>query len=39
MAAQQAVAFDWIRKIQDVVNGVTPLDEALKQLQATQDKP
>jgi multiple sugar transport system substrate-binding protein len=36
---RQDVAFDWIRKIQDVVNGVTPLDQALGQLQDLQDRP
>jgi hypothetical protein len=35
---KQDVAFDWVRKIQDVVNGVTSLDDALDQLQAVQDK-
>lgn len=35
---KQDVAFDWVRKIQDVVNGVTPLDTALDQLQAVQEK-
>lgn len=35
---KQDVAFDWVRKIQDVANGVTPLDEALDQLQAVQEK-
>jgi hypothetical protein len=36
---RQDVVFDWMRKIQDVINGVTPLPEALDQLQALQDKP
>jgi ABC-type glycerol-3-phosphate transport system substrate-binding protein len=35
---RQDVAFDWIRKIQDVVNGVTPLKQALEQLQDLQDR-
>ncbi len=35
---KQDVAFDWIRRIQDVVNGVTTLDDALSQLQAVQEK-
>lgn len=35
---KQDVAFDWVRKIQDVTNGVTTLDDALTQLQAVQDK-
>jgi len=35
---KQDVAFDWVRKIQDVVNGVTSLDDALDQLQAVQEK-
>jgi raffinose/stachyose/melibiose transport system substrate-binding protein len=36
---RQDVVFDWMRKIQDVINGVMPLSEALDQLQALQDKP
>ncbi len=36
---RQDIAFEWIRKIQDVVNGVAPLDQALTELQALQDKP
>jgi ABC-type glycerol-3-phosphate transport system substrate-binding protein len=35
---RQDIAFDWIRKIQDVVNGQTTLDEALAQLQALQER-
>ena len=36
---RQDIAFEWIRKIQDVVNGVAPLGQALGELQALQDKP
>ena len=35
---KQDVAFDWIREIQDVANGVSSLDDALAKLQAVQDK-
>jgi LacI family transcriptional regulator len=35
---KQDIAFDWIRKIQDVVNDITTLDDALDQLQAMQEK-
>jgi ABC-type glycerol-3-phosphate transport system substrate-binding protein len=35
---RQDVIFAWMRKFQDVVNGVTTLDDALNELQAMQDK-
>jgi raffinose/stachyose/melibiose transport system substrate-binding protein len=35
---RQDIAFDWIRKIQDVANGQSTLDDALAQLQALQDR-
>jgi multiple sugar transport system substrate-binding protein len=36
---RQDVVFEWMRKFTDIVNGVTPLNEALDQLQELQDNP
>lgn len=36
---RQDVVFEWMRKFQDVINGVTPLKDALDQLQDLQDNP
>jgi ABC-type glycerol-3-phosphate transport system substrate-binding protein len=35
---RQDIAFDWIRKIQEVANGQATLDDALAQLQALQER-
>ena len=36
---RQDVVFEWMRKFTDVINGVTPLAQALDELQQLQDNP
>jgi ABC-type glycerol-3-phosphate transport system substrate-binding protein len=36
---RQDVVFEWMRKFTDVINGVTPLKQALDELQQLQDNP
>jgi hypothetical protein len=36
---KQSVVFDWMKQMQSVLNGDISLDEALDNVQATQEQP